>query len=135
MSELKFDSPQAALAHYGVPGMRWGHRKGDSNDHVSRKQNRQMNKEAENKFNEKKATTLYNEAKKGGEKTLIEVRLPGDFAQTVVTGKQFAEHLESGGVFDVRMTEVFATQSKAGEQYVLNDNKIGTYKKQDFRNK
>ena len=123
----------ATLAHYGVKGMKWGVRKTEGR--VTRKQNRQMNKEARDKFYAEKASKIYEEAKKGGERVLVETRVPGDFAQTVVTGKQFAEHLERGGVMDVRTTEIFARQPKPNQQYVLNDQKIGAYQKQDFRKK
>lgn len=116
------------LEHYGVKGMKWGQRK-----KVSRKENRQMNKEAADKFYGEKAESLYKEAKKGGEKVLIKTRTTGDYADTVLTGKEFAQQLEQGRAMDVRMTEVFARQLKPNEAYTLNDQQIGAYKKQNFR--
>lgn len=117
------------LAHFGTKGMKWGQRKSG----VSRKQNRQMNKEAEGKFNAKKASTLYSQAKKGGNKVLVEIQIPGDHAKTIITGKEFARHMESGGAMNVRTTEIFARQTAPGKQFVLNANRIGNYEKQDFR--
>lgn len=40
-SRQEFDSPQAALAHYGVKGMQWGVRKSDRLEGVSRKTNKE----------------------------------------------------------------------------------------------
>lgn len=124
------------LAHYGVKGMRWGKRRSDkelANARVTRKQNRQMNKEASEKFYSDKASNIYQEAKKAGDQILISTRMPGDSVQTITTGKEFAAKLERGGMLDVKSTEIFARQPKPDSQYVLNDNIIGTYKKQDFR--
>lgn len=135
MSQQQFDSPDEALAHFGVKGMKWGVRKSDESGggKITRKQNRQMNREASAKFYADKATMLYNEGKKHGDRILIETRVPGDYAVTVMTGKEFARGLERGGAFDVKTTEIFARQPKAGEQFVLNDQKIGVYKNQNFR--
>jgi hypothetical protein len=131
MRTQEFESPQEALAHHGVKGMKWGvHR---TKSHISRKENRRLNKEASQKFYADKASKIYEEAKKGGEKVLIETKTPGDYAKTILTGREFAQHLERGGYMDVKTTEVFARQPKPNSQYVLNDKKIGTYKKQDFR--
>jgi len=122
--------------HFGIPGMRWGHRKARDNSQprVTRKQNRQMNREAEQKFNSNKASTIYQQAKKHGDRVLIETITPGDFAKTVVTGREFAHHLERGGAFDIRTTEIFARQRSEGAQFELNENRIGSYRKQNFRN-
>lgn len=117
------------LAHYGVKGMRWGKRKAQ----VSRKENRQMNRDAANEFYTNKADKLYSESKKGGEKVLVKSRTPGDYATNIMTGKQFVDLLEKGTAIDIKSTEIFARQLKAGEEYVLNNEEIGTYKVQNFR--
>jgi hypothetical protein len=93
-----------------------------------------MNKEAEQKFNTNKANTLYREAKKHGDRVLIETITPGDYAKTIVTGKEFAQHLEAGGAMNIRATEIFARQRSEGAQFELNENRIGNYQKQNFRN-
>lgn len=126
---------EEALAHFGVKGMRWGHRKAAESTGITRKQNRQMNREASEKFYADKATTLYKEAKKGGDSVLIETRLPFDSVKTVVTGRQFVEQLERGGALDIRVSEVFARQPSPDSQYVRNTDRIGTYRKQNFRKK
>lgn len=136
------DMTMDELRHFGIKGMKWGVRRTDAQlgnsgstktKKVSRKENRRMNSEAKSKFYADKAESLYNESKKKGDRVLIEIRTPGDYAKTVVTGKEFAKHLENGGVFDIREAEVFARQRKAGEQFVLNEDRIGVYKKQNFR--
>lgn len=132
--ETAFENPSDVLAHFGVKGMKWGKRKGeDSSPKISRKENRQLNREAADKFNQEKLTTIYDEAKAKGEAVLVKTRTPGDYATTVMTGKQFTEALEDGGYLDVNTTEIFARQPKPDAQYELNENEIGSYKKQDFR--
>lgn len=118
------------LAHYGKKGMKWGVTTADSassgggdsasRKKLSRKEVREANKAGEREFNEKKLANVYSEAKSKGEQVLIKSRASGDFADTVMTGKQFVEHVERGGLIDARSTAVFARQSKAGEQFVLN---------------
>jgi hypothetical protein len=124
-----------ALEHFGVKGMHWGVRNKTSGGsaRISRKQNRQMNKEASQKFYGDKAATLYKEAKKGGDGVLVKTKFAYDSYPTLVTGKEFVKHLESGGALDIRMSEVYARQSKPDSQFVVNDSPIGTYRKQNFR--
>ena len=126
-------SDEDSLEHFGVKGMKWGQRKNNSAPKVTRKQNRQMNREAEHEFNSAKVNAIYAEGKRLGDKVLIKTRLPGDSVQTITTGKEFTRHLESGGAMDVRVTEIYARQPAKGGQYVLNDKPIGNYQKQDFR--
>jgi hypothetical protein len=127
-------SDEDSLAHYGVKGMKWGQRKNGSAPRVTRKQNRQMNREASEKFYGKKASDIYSEGKKLGDRVLIKTRFPGDNIPTITTGKEFTRHLERGGVMDIRATEIYARQPAKGGQYVLNDAPIGSYQKQNFRN-
>ena len=129
-------STEEVLEHFGVKGMRWGVRnKQSSTPKISRKQNRQMNREARAKFDQEKMITLYAEAKKAGNKVLVETMLPGTPAgvKTVITGEQFVKHLEAGGALNVRTTEIFARQKTDGTPYERNTEKIGQYKKQNFR--
>ena len=130
MSNQELSTPQEVLQHYGVKGMRWGVRKKYSE---SRKEYRsRLNKESTDFYN-KKVATILNEVAKKGDKVLIETRMPGDYARTITTGKQFVDHLIGGGAFDVSVTEVFARQGKANTPYVRNDKPIGVYKKSDRR--
>lgn len=119
------------LAHYGVPGMKWGKRKAqDSEDkptRLSRKEVRLVNKEGQQKFYEDKATRIFAESLKKGEKILVETMMAGDYVPTIMTGKQFADHALSGGVFNIKTTEVFAR--KEGKQYVLNEDRGHQYQK------
>lgn len=93
---------------------------------LSRKDVRKLNREGEREFYDKKINTLVKESLHKGDDVLISTKLPGDFAVSVVTGKQFVDHLYSGGVLDVKSTEVFARMNQG--QYVQNDKPIGGYK-------
>lgn len=146
------------IAHYGKKGMRWGHRKnpddgggsggsggssgggsggsGGSGDasggkpkKLSRKEARALNKKGELEFNQKKMEKIFEESFKGGDEVLIATRLSGDNAITITTGKEIVAHLSAGGALDVRTTEVFARLDKDRQQFVENDQLIGTYKK------
>jgi hypothetical protein len=122
------------LEHFGVKGMHWGRHKAQpsSSPRISRKQNRQMNRAARADFNHKKIESLMGEALAKGDKVLIRTQLMGTYGSTVMTGKEFANHMIRGGAMDVRTTEVFARQNKSG-QYEQNTNLIGNYQKQNFR--
>lgn len=118
------------LAHFGVKGMKWGvHKKHDE----SRKEYKKRTKQESREFYDKKADALIKASLSKGDKVLIATKLPGDFATTITTGTQFIEHLQKGGVFDVKTTEVFATQPKKNAQFETNEQPIGTYKKSERR--
>lgn len=118
------------LAHYGVKGMKWGvHKKHDE----SRREYKKRTKQESREFYDKKADALIQASLKKGDQVLIATKLPGDYATTITTGTRFIEHLQRGGVFDVKTTEVFATQPKKNSQFVENDKPIGTYKKSERR--
>lgn len=124
------------LAHHGIKGMKWGHHKQtapSSTPRISRKQNRQMNKQAANDFYAKKAQDLYTAGKKHGDKILMSTVLPGATNKTIITGKELVKHLEAGGALNIKATEIYARQSKSDGKYVLNNKQIGGYKKQNFR--
>ena len=119
------------LKHYGVKGMKWGvtndYGRGSSGGgyvdkkEVSRRELRKINRANKQAYDLKKVEEAYSEAKTGGEKVLVATKIPGDYAITVVSGKQFVSHVESGGVLDIATTRIFARQLNEGEQYVMND--------------
>lgn len=123
------------LAHHGVKGMHWGVRKAGTAPaaKISRKQNRQMNKEAANEFYAKKAHDLYAQGKKYGDKVLVATVLPGATSKSIITGKELVGHLEAGGALNVKATEVYAKLDSKRGGYVMNDKPVGGYKKQNFR--
>lgn len=119
------------LEHFGVKGMKWGVRKDkgsassggpdSSTPKLSRKEVRKINKAGELAYNMKKLEDVYTESKAKGESVLVKSRVSGDFADTVMTGKQFVDHVESGGLIDSKTTRVFARQEKEGEAFVMNN--------------
>ena len=135
------------LAHYGVKGMKWGQRKQDggiasgsssfgskkpdlstlsggetvSKKDFSRKEVKRANKANKEAYDLKKTEETYAEAKSGGERVLVKSRAAGDYADTVMTGKEFVSYVESGGSLDVASTRVFARQAAEGEQFVMNN--------------
>ena len=120
------------LAHYGKKGMKWGVRTDDSGSSsssggsgkevkLSRRQARALDKARKTEYDGQMATNVYMESKGKGERVLVKTRTPGDFADTIMTGKQFVEYTEAGNALDLGSTRIFARQSKAGEQFVLNN--------------
>jgi hypothetical protein len=128
------------LAHFGVKGMRWGHRKakdisgpsGSSKPAApprkTRKEVRQINREGRAKFNEEKIhKILAASTKNGGKDVLVGLTTPDSVFPTIVTGREFVEYVSRGGGFDVRLTDIYAT--KQGKNYVINENANQQYKK------
>ena len=135
------------LAHYGVKGMKWGQRKQNvgsssssssfgpnkpdlstlsggetvSKKDFSRKEVKRANKANKEAYDLKKTEEAYAEAKSGGERVLVKSRAAGDYADTVMTGKQFSDYVESGGFLDVASTRVFARRASEGEEFVMNN--------------
>lgn len=119
------------LAHYGKKGMKWGVRKdkdsassggpGSSKPKLSRKEVRKINKAGELDYNVKKLEEVYAESKAKGESVLVKSRVAGDYADTVMTGREFVNHVERGGLVDGKSTRIFARQEKAGEAFVMNN--------------
>lgn len=102
------------LAHYGVKGMKWGKRRAE------RRAQEDADRAGKQEYDRKKLDEVYSESKKKGEKVLVKSRAAGDYADTVMTGKQFVDYVERGGVVDAASTRIFARQAKAGEQFILN---------------
>ncbi|WNM72485.1 hypothetical protein SEA_ARTORIAS_16 [Gordonia phage Artorias] len=140
----------AFLAHHGVKGMKWGQRKQDggsssssgnsssgtpkpnlnslsggetvSKKDISRKDLRKLNKKNQEEFDAKKAGEVYGEAsaeKSGGKKVLV--LTDAGYGQMVVTGKEFADHLEMGGAFKPGSTRIYARQQDEGKEFVMNN--------------
>lgn len=121
------------LEHFGVKGMKWGvHNDNDSTSSskpkVSRKELRATNKAAKTKFYEDKAHRVIDAASKDPE-VLIQLKTQAAYP-TVVTGREFIQHLSKGGVMDVQLTDVYATKDKKQNAYVLNENRNERFKKQ-----
>lgn len=133
--EIRMADLGAALEHHGVKGMRWGHRKAKTSGgdtppkRLSRKEVRQINKQGREEFNQKRINDVLAKASKHGEGVLLKTRLPGDEYPTIVTGKEFIEHISKGGAFDVRMTDIYATKDEKAGAYVLNEERTPQYQK------
>lgn len=101
---------EPVLVHYGVPGMQWGKTKTKESrsDYKARVQKEELD------FNQKKLDDIFQKAVKSGDKVLIQTRYAGDTVRTITTGKEFVAELSRGRAFDVKVTEIFATQTKEG---------------------
>ena len=115
------------LTHFGVPGMRWGHRKaegGSSAPRMSRKEVRTVNKAGQKEFYLKRSTRAYEVAKKDPN-ALIRSSFMAGTVPEVMLGREFVKRLESGATFDSKVTAVFAHKdTKTGAYFVdahLND--------------
>lgn len=117
------------LAHAGVKGMRWGKRKAE--DTRPAKLSRKEVKAEKNQFYQDKANSLVAKALKDPQ-VLISLKT-GDIYPTIVTGKQFVEHLSNGGLLNIKMTDVYAQQASPKGQYILNQNPNQGYKRSDGR--
>lgn len=101
------------LEHYGVKGQQWGVRR------AQKKAAKTEHKKQLASNREHKAASLMNLAIKNPENTLINLN-----GRTVVTGKEFAEHMIAGGLLDVRASHVFATRGGAAEREALRINQL-----------
>lgn len=141
LSELKsqFLTDQGAedeLRHVGVKGMRWGHRKAESSDSSGssdaptkpKKLTRKEVKAEKNEFYQKKGADLVEKALKDPT-VLIKLHHGGTYP-TLVTGKEFVDHLSRGGLMDIRATDVFATKAKSGV-YERNENPNPKFQRSD----
>lgn len=115
------------IYHFGVKGMKWGVRK----QYVpTRKETRAENKQRKSDFYTNRTKRAIKTAVKLGDKTMIATRYnPHDAVPTIMAGEEFITHLKNGGTFDVRMTAVYATQSKKNTPYVMDDHYMDRYKR------
>lgn len=104
------DTPENALSHYGVPGMQWGKTKTKE----SRSDYKARVSKEELEFNQKKMNDILQKSIKSGDKVLIQTRYQGDTVRTIATGKEFVAELSKGRAFDIKVTEIFANQTKEG---------------------
>jgi hypothetical protein len=112
------------LEHFGVRGMKWGVRKGKNSEgspKQSRKERRAQAKAQVLKNREDKASSLVSLALKNQNNVLINLN-----GRVVVTGKEFVNHMSSGGLLDVRSSQVFAVRGASAEKEALRINSIKT---------
>lgn len=125
-------TPQQALAHYGVKGMRWGHRKaedssGTGKQRLSRKEFKAKVRQEKSDFYQKKADSLLKESLKDPE---VLVRLKStDPYPTILTGKEFVDYLTRGGIMDIKATDIYARKTSKNGPYELNAEGNRVYKK------
>lgn len=118
--------------------MKWGVRRNrDSSDgggsskrqdrKTAKKELKNYNREAAEKFYQDKADRILKTAGKDPE-SLISVLAWGESYPIVVTGREFVDFMGRGGMMNIRATDVFATKNEDGV-YVRNENMNARYKK------
>lgn len=113
------------LAHYGVQGMKWGKRRGG---HTEKRGEYKARIKSERQAHEQEhLSKVLTTAMKKGENVLVRTQLHGDYASTIMTGKQFVEMAGNGALLSARTTDVFATLDKKKQQFVLNETPTPTY--------
>lgn len=113
MEKQKVD---AFIAHHGKKGMRWGIRNKQNpseSPKVSRQVRKAQERQAQFQKNQAKAADFLNTALKDPQ---VLIKLNG---RTVVTGKEFTDHLIAGGLLDVNTTSIYAQQKTKNGPYVL----------------
>lgn len=122
------------LAHFGVKGMHWGHRKGtsESSGSKSKKLSRAEVRQEKSKFYEDKLNNVLQTALKNPE-SLIALKGPGEAYASIVTGKEFVNYARNNGAMDARMTDVYATKNSKSGPYTLNANINQKYVRSDKR--
>lgn len=112
------------LQHYGVVGMKWGKRQRHTEKRRDYKKRIASERQAHDQ--EHLGRVLTTSLKKG-ENVLVRTQLQGDYASTIMTGKQFVETASRGTLLNARTTDVFATLDKKSQQFVLNETPIPNY--------
>ena len=101
------------LEHHGVKGMHWGVRRAEK---AAAKAQVSAERDA---FYQAKAQHILDTALKQPE-SLIALRTHND--AVIVTGEEFVRHMSSGGVMNIRASDVYATRPGNKGPYVLNPN-------------
>lgn len=91
----------------------------------SRKELRKINKEGADKFYRERAEKIIEEVSKSkGDDILVATIAPGTGPyQTLLSGREFAEHLAAGGAIDIRNTDIYARKGKSNGQDAWIQNK------------
>lgn len=107
---------EVVLAHYGKKGMHWGVRN-DTSGGETRKATKSEKKAHAAQWDQDKANRLVAAAMKDP-KILISVKSQ-ELYPTIATGKEFLDHMSSGGLLNVRQSDIYAKQKTPGGQYEL----------------
>ena len=134
MPDVQYSEVETYLEHFGVKGMKWGVRKkrdqgSDSSSPKKKKLTRQEVKAEKRAFYEKKAARLIYEAQRDPT-VMLRITRPGDPIPNIVTGQQFLNYAKAGGVFDVRVSDIYAQRQNGQGPYIItNQNEV--YRRSD----
>lgn len=114
------------LEHFGVKGMKWGKRQGPTE---KRRDYKARVKQERQEFEQKHLSKVLTTSMKKGEDVLVKTQTQGDYAATIMTGKQFVELAGRGALLSAKTTDIFATLDTDAGQFVLNDSPNKGYQK------
>ena len=103
--------------------MKWGRRKSPEVSGKSAKPKKLTRKEVKaekNAYYQKKAKNMLDVAMKDPT-SLIATVTPMSSMPTVMSGREFTNYLSSGGQFNIKYSQIYATKEKPDGPYVLRE--------------
>lgn len=129
MSDASYDEQIGDfLAHSGVLGMKWGKHNSTSSMNKKKLTRKEVRTE-KNEFYQNKAKRLIEKSLK--DPNILIALNSGQTIPSIVSGREFVNHLSNGGLLNIKMTDVYAQQKNKAGAYILNDNPNQSYRRSD----